>query len=110
MTTIEGFWTGTSYLLSCAVIMPFVASLSDIFGRSISLITSLGLFTTGSLVCCLAQNGTTMLIGRVIQGMGGSGVIILSLVILTDIVPLRFRPKYVGVMYVVSTHTSISSK
>lgn len=38
--------------------------------------------------------------GRCVQGVGGGGIIILSLVIFTNIVPLRFRSKYYGIMYV----------
>ena len=40
--------------------------------------------------------------GRCVQGIGGGGITILGLVIFTDIVPLRFRPKYFGIMCVVS--------
>ena len=36
--------------------------------------------------------------GRAIQGIGGGGIIVLGLVIFTDIVPLRFRPKYYGIV------------
>jgi MFS family permease len=39
-----------------------------------------------------------MLAGRSIQGIGGGGIIILSLVIFTDIVSLRSRPQYVGIL------------
>lgn len=76
--------------------MPSIAALSDIFGRSLCLVVSLSLFTLGSLLCCLAGGIGLLLVGRCLQGVGGGGIIILSLVIFTDIVPLRFRPKWYG--------------
>src|ERR1700753_3390914 len=33
LTATQAFWVGTSYLLTCAATMPFLAALSDIFGR-----------------------------------------------------------------------------
>ena len=69
-------------------------SLSDAFGRRQLLLISLTLFTTGIIICCLAQTFATLLAGRSIQGIGGGGALSLVLVIMTDIVPLRQRPKY----------------
>ena len=80
--------------------MLFTAALSDIFGRSICLIVCLALFTGGTILCCLANNFCLLLTGRSVQGVGGGGIIILSLVIFTDIVPLRFRSKYYGIVCV----------
>ncbi|KAK7954731.1 major facilitator superfamily transporter [Apiospora saccharicola] len=94
--TTQGFWIGTSYLLVNAVTMPFIASLSDIFGRPLCLVAALVFFTAGTLVCSLAHNVGTMLVGRSIQGVGGGGIVVLSLIIFTDIVPLRHRPKWYG--------------
>jgi len=76
--------------------MPFIAAVSDIFGRPICLVASLVFFTVGSVQCSAAQSMGTLLAGRCIQGVGGGGIYVLSLVIFTDIVPLRFRPKWYG--------------
>jgi MFS family permease len=80
--------------LSCAVFQPFIGSLSEIFGRQQLLIPSLTLFTVGCIIAGVAHNFTTLLVGRVIQGVGGGGIITLAQVIFTDIVPLRHRPKW----------------
>lgn len=58
---------------------------------------SLAFFTIGTLLCCLSHNFNEFLAGRSIQGVGGGGILALGLVILTDIVPLRQRPIYLGV-------------
>lgn len=76
--------------------MPFLAAISDIFGRPIILISSVVLFATGSAICCSAQHIGVLIGGRSLQGVGGGGITILSLVIFTDIVPLRHRPKWYG--------------
>jgi MFS family permease len=80
--------------------MPFIAALSDIFGRPVCLLTSLGLFTVGSVFCSVAHSLSLLLVGRCVQGIGGGGIIVLGFIIFTDIVPLRFRPKYFGIMCV----------
>ena len=78
--------------------MPFTASISDIAGRMQTLITALVSFTIGTILCAVSHGIGLMLVGRCLQGIGGGGIIILSLVIFTDIVPLRFRPQYIGVL------------
>ena len=55
---------------------------------------SILLFTAGTLLCCLSQNFTELLAGRSIQGVGGGGIIALTFVIFSDIIPLRQWPKY----------------
>ena len=93
-TAAEAFWTGTSYLLAHAVLQPFIASLSDVFGRRELLIPSILFFAVGSIICGLAHNFPVMLTGRVLQGFGGAGIITLSQLVYADLVPLRLRPKY----------------
>ncbi|KAK9796363.1 putative Major facilitator superfamily domain-containing protein [Seiridium cardinale] len=94
--TTAGFWIGTSYLLVNAVTMPVIASVSEIFGRPACLEFALFCFTVGTIFCCTATSVPLMLVGRCIQGIGGGGVHVLSGVIMTDLVPLRYRPKWYG--------------
>ncbi len=54
------------------------------------------MFTVGAIVCALAQNITSLLIGRSIQGIGGGGIISLFEILITDLVPLRERGKWFG--------------
>ncbi|KAI0020319.1 major facilitator superfamily transporter [Xylariomycetidae sp. FL0641] len=97
-TATQSFWIGTSYLLVNAVTMPFICSLSDIFGRPICIIFSLVMFTVGTVFCATAPNIALMLAGRSVQGVGGAGIHSLGLVTMTDIVPLRYRPKAYSVI------------
>lgn len=104
----ETFWTGTSYLLTQAVFQPFIVTLSDVFGRRLLYMISLGFFTLGTIVCCVSENFTQLLAGRSVQGIGGGGILALSLVIVTDIIPLRQRPIFIGINQISWAFGSIS--
>lgn len=98
-TTSDAFWAGTSYLLTCAVFQPFIAALSDLFGRKEMLLFAIFFFTLGTLLCApLAHNFTVLLAGRCLQGIGGGGIITMGQVIFADIIPLRQRPKYFSIV------------
>lgn len=57
---------------------------------------SLIMFTLGSILCASSHAISQLLVGRSVQGIGGGGIVVLSMVIFTDIVPLRHRPKWYG--------------
>ncbi|KAI1433772.1 major facilitator superfamily transporter [Xylaria sp. CBS 124048] len=96
-TATQAFWIGTSYLLVNAVTMPVICAVSNVFGRPVCLIFSLVAFAVGTILCAVSHNVGTLLVGRSIQGVGGGGIHSLGLVVQTDIVPLRQRPKWYGV-------------
>lgn len=93
-SAIEGFWSGTSFLLTSTVLQPVYGSFSDIFGRKTMIYLALALFTVGAIVAAVAQDMTTLLAGRVVQGSGGGGIYVLSEIVITDLVPLRFRGNF----------------
>ncbi|KAI4137691.1 MAG: hypothetical protein L6R39_007150 [Caloplaca ligustica] len=70
--------------------------MSQTFGRKYLVIVSLVLFTTGAIVAAVAQNFLTILVGRTVQGCGGGGIMSLSEILITDLVPLRERGKWFG--------------
>lgn len=81
---------------------PLIVAASDIFGRRPLLLISILLFTAGTLICSLAQNFSQFLAGRSIQGIGGAGSICVPLSVLSDIIPLRERGMYSGVVLLTS--------
>ncbi|KAJ5765774.1 hypothetical protein N7520_005333 [Penicillium odoratum] len=97
-TAIEAFWSGTSFLLTSTVFQPSFASFSNMFGRRAMILVAILFFCVGAIVAAVAKNFTYMLVGRSIQGVGGGGIIALSEIVITDIVPLRYRGKYFGIM------------
>uniref|UniRef100_A0A093URX7 Putative MFS-type transporter n=1 Tax=Talaromyces marneffei PM1 TaxID=1077442 RepID=A0A093URX7_TALMA len=80
--------------------MPFMGSLSDILGRREILTAALLFFTVGSTVAGVAQSMDILLLGRVLQGVGGAGILPMTQIVLCDIVPLRFRP-FCGISMVI---------
>ncbi|MBW8909955.1 MAG: MFS transporter, partial [Mesorhizobium sp.] len=47
-------WVGAAYLLSTAAVSPFYGKLGDMYGRKNVVLTAIGLFLLGSLVCGMA--------------------------------------------------------
>lgn len=80
------------------VFQPNFASFSNIFGRKPLVLVSLTLFFVGTIIAGLANNFTNMLAGRSIQGIGGGGLIALTEIIITDLIPLRERGTYFGII------------
>lgn len=76
-------WIMTAYLLSASVLTPVMGRLGDSLGKKRVLITVLLLLAAGTAVSALAENITTMIIGRLIQGIGG-GAFPLAFGILRD--------------------------
>jgi len=95
-SAIEAFWSGTSFLLTSTVFQPVLGSFSHIFGRKPLIYLSLALFTAGTIIAALANNFTVILVGRSIQGIGGGGIIALTEIVITDMVPLRERGAYLS--------------
>ncbi|KAI9660131.1 MAG: hypothetical protein M1821_001483 [Bathelium mastoideum] len=93
-TAIEAFWAGTSFLLTSTVFQPVVGSFSHIFGRKPLVLISMVLFGVGAIVTAVANNFDVILTGRSLQGIGGGGIIVLTEIIVTDMVPMRLRGKW----------------
>ncbi|KAE8139094.1 major facilitator superfamily domain-containing protein [Aspergillus pseudotamarii] len=98
MSSADAFWCGTGYLLSCAITQPYFTTLSGFVQRRCQMLLALGLFTAGTLICCLSKHFAQMISGRVIQGIGAGGVASGSFILLADLVPLRERPMYCGLV------------
>lgn len=95
-SAIEAFWAGTSFLLASAVFQPVIGSFSDVFGRKSMILLSLAFFGVGAIVAAIADNFNVVLVGRSIQGVGGGGIIVMTAVVITDLVPLRKRGKWLS--------------
>lgn len=78
--------------------MPFLGAVSDLFGRQAVLLFSVTMFTVGTIISCLATDFVQLLCGRTIEGMGGGGIYTLSYIVVSDIIPLRQRPKYLSLI------------
>lgn len=97
-TSIEAFWAGTSFLLTSTVFQPPIGAFSHIFGRKVMIYISLTFFAVGAIIAAVANDFTTILAGRSLQGIGGGGIISLTEITVTDLVPLRERGKWFSII------------
>lgn len=94
-TFLTIMWVLIGYLLITTVLTPFIGRLADIWGRKRLYNSGYLFFGVGSLVCGLAQpqfHGADLIVGRVIQGIGGALMLTNSTAIVTD----AFRKGQVG--------------
>jgi EmrB/QacA subfamily drug resistance transporter len=82
LATIQ--WVVTGYMLSLAAVIPVTGWASRRFGAKRVFLTSLILFTLGSLLCGLATSDTELIVFRVLQGVGGGMMMPLAQIIMAD--------------------------
>ena len=86
-------WVVTGYLLAFAVIIPLIGYLADRFGIKRIYMTALVVFTGGSIVCGLAWNTDSLIFFRILQGLGGGGLLPLA----TAMIYAAFPPQERGI-------------
>ncbi|MEU5891388.1 MDR family MFS transporter [Streptomyces sp. NPDC047461] len=89
-------WVVTSYLLAETVSTVLVGKFGDLFGRKVVFQVSAIVFITGSFLCGLAGNMTLLITWRAMQGIGAGGLMVTSMALIADVIPLRERGKYQG--------------
>jgi EmrB/QacA subfamily drug resistance transporter len=90
-------WVATSYLLSSAVALVPFGRLADIYGRKRTFAWGITLFTISSLLCALSFSASSLILFRVLQGIGGAMVYATGMAILTSVFPPRERGKVLGI-------------
>ena len=92
-TTIS--WAGTSSLIANTVFQVLYGRLSDILGRKVVFLSSVSLLALGDLLCGFAKTGPQLYVFRSISGVGTGGIMSLTMMIVSDIVTLENRGKWV---------------
>jgi MFS family permease len=90
-------WIASAYLAACTAVQPLYGKLSDIYGRKNLLFFCNVTFGIGCLMCGVADGLWMLVLGRVVSGIGGGGLTILSTIAISDIVPLRKRGVFQGI-------------
>ncbi|MGW3934988.1 DHA2 family efflux MFS transporter permease subunit [Streptomyces phaeochromogenes] len=100
-------WVVTAYLLASTAATPLWGKLGDQYGRKKLFQTAIVIFLIGSALCGMAQNMPQLIAFRALQGLGGGGLIVLSMAIVGDIVSPRERGKYQGLFGAVFGASSV---
>lgn len=91
-------WVVTSYLLAETIMTVVVGKLGDLFGRKLMFQLSVIVFGVGSFCAGFADSMVWLIVWRAVQGLGGGGLMVTSTALIADVVPLRERGKYQGVL------------
>ncbi|MEU3601960.1 MFS transporter [Streptomyces sp. NPDC006798] len=100
-------WVVTAYLLASTAATPLWGKLGDQYGRKKLFQTAIVIFLIGSALCGIAQNMPQLIGFRALQGLGGGGLMVLSMAIVGDIVSPRERGRYQGLFGAVFGASSI---
>lgn len=94
-------WIATAYLLTTTSFQPLYGKLSDIFGRKSSLLFAYAVFSIGCLACGLSTSLEQLVAARAFAGIGGGGMTTVVSILISDLVPLRSRGTWQGVLNIV---------
>ncbi|MFI9308120.1 MFS transporter [Streptomyces triculaminicus] len=100
-------WVVTAYMLASTAATPLWGKLGDQYGRKKLFQTAIVIFLIGSALCGLARNMPELIGFRALQGLGGGGLMVLSMAIVGDIVPPRDRGRYQGLFGAVFGGSSV---
>jgi EmrB/QacA subfamily drug resistance transporter len=91
-------WVVVSYLLATTIAAPVYGYLGDTFGRRRLMFVAIAVFIAASILCASAPTIATLSASRVLQGLGGGGLMSLSQALVGEIVPARQRGHFQGYM------------
>jgi EmrB/QacA subfamily drug resistance transporter len=89
-------WVVTAYLLTSTIVVPMYGKFGDLFGRKIVLQAAIVVFLVGSALCGLAQNMTELILMRALQGLGGGGLLVVTMAAIGDVIPPAERGRFQG--------------
>ncbi|OAQ70268.1 MFS drug transporter [Pochonia chlamydosporia 170] len=97
-STDQVSWIASGYFITSTVGQLLYGRLSDIWSRKVVLLSGLAIFFVGSLASSLSQSVLQLTIFRAFTGIGGGGLMTVAQLIVSDVVPLRERGKYQGIL------------
>jgi len=100
-------WVLTAYMLAMAVMLPTTGWIADKFGFKRIYFLGLLFFTVGSLLCGLSNDENTLIMSRIIQGLGAGTIQPLGMAIITREFPARQRGIALG-FWAIAAAASVS--
>src|SRR5919206_3932748 len=89
-------WVISAYMLAQAAVIPLSGWLSDRFGAKRVYLTSVVLFTAGSVLCGLATSSQMLIATRVLQGLGGGMLMPIGMAVVYRLTPPERRGAIFG--------------
>ncbi len=89
-------WIVVSYLIAATIAAPIYGRLGDAFGRKRIMFGALTVFMVASVLCAAAPTIELLALARVLQGLGGGGLMTLSQALVGETIPPRERARYQG--------------
>ncbi|RYP83582.1 hypothetical protein DL769_001336 [Monosporascus sp. CRB-8-3] len=96
--TSQFVWIANSFVIASCVLQPLIGQLANILGRKTPTVVSVAAFIVGSTMAGSANGPDLLIAGRTIQGVGAGGMYVLIDIVCCDLVPLRERGKYLGIV------------
>jgi EmrB/QacA subfamily drug resistance transporter len=91
-------WVFSAYLIASTVAVPLYGKLADMHGSKPLLLTAVGLFLLGSVLCGVSRDMTELILARGIQGAGGGGLLPLAMMSVQRLFPESARAKFQGML------------
>ncbi|KAF9939240.1 hypothetical protein BGZ65_011118 [Modicella reniformis] len=102
-------WIATGYLLAYTSFQPIYGRFSDIFGRKHMFQCACFLFLIGSIGCGAAPSMIALILFRVIQGFGGSGIFSVVIIMVSDMYEdLETRARYQSMVWLAFAVASVT--
>ena len=106
-TTFDALWVIMGYILVTATLLLTFGRLADIYGRVKLYNLGFAVFTIGSGLCSIAPNGISLVVFRLVQGIGGALIFSNNAAILTDAFPANERGRAIGINLVFGVSGSV---
>ncbi|KAJ4302891.1 hypothetical protein N0V90_001782 [Kalmusia sp. IMI 367209] len=91
-------WYGAAYQLGSAVFQPLSGKIYMKFKPQWTFLGFFFVFEIGSLICGVANSSPMLIVGRVIAGLGTSGILNGALLIIAECAPMHKRPTLIGIV------------
>ncbi len=92
----EAAWIGTGYIIANVIVIPITPWLQRRFGRKQYYVASIAIFLVASVMCGLSGTLEELVFWRIVQGLGGGGLISTSQAILRETYPASEQAKAAG--------------
>lgn len=95
-------WIVVAYLIAATIAAPIYGRLGDSFGRKPIMFGALTVFIVASLLCAASPSILMLTLARILQGLGGGGLMTLSQALVGETIPPRERARYQGYLAAVA--------